>query len=550
MKGFIQQRENLVAILLILLFVLISYLSMKNLSITADESKHYKYGTKILDRDASRLVNKKGLVDDSKMPFSALNAFPAKMANYIPGENVKFLPYGGIREFLNKFSTARLMTIFFSALVAWLVFYWSRSLYGFIPAVISLLLYIFDPNIIAHSQLVTTDLYGVGMTLFCFYYLWKFSKDKSPRTGFILAIMLGLSQLAKYSSLYLFPLCLFMLVLFDCFSSDSFIGRRKVAAYLGKILYWIGIVSIVSLIVINLGYWFNRSFTRLKDYNFQSEELKTIQETNSGLGNIPIPVPYPYLEGIDLVRYRERMGVGYGRIYLLGNLRDGDGFTGYFFVASLLKVPVATQILLLLALVTFVKDKKRQERLWDDEIFLLLPVLFFIIYLNFFYNTQIGIRHYLVIYPLAYIFSGQLFKNWKGFTKARQIAFIVLGGYLIVSVLSYYPHYLAYFNEFVWDRKTAYKYLADSNLDWDQGKNYLAEYREKHPDILYAPDSISAGQIIVPVNYLVGVFGEIEDFQWLRENFEPTGTIAYSYLIYDISQQDVDVLCHSQYVCP
>lgn len=550
MKEFFQQRENVVAWMLILLFVLISILSMKNLSLTADEGKHYKYGVNVLNRDSTRLVNKKGLVDDSKMPFSALNALPAKIASFFPNDDINFLPYRRIKKFLEVFSTARLMTILFSAFVAWLVFYWSRILYGFIPAIASLLLYIFDPNIIAHSQLVTTDLYGIGMTLFCFYYAWKFSKDKNSQTGFILAIMLGISQLAKYSSLYLYPLVLFTLVVHDVFFSHFLSSFKKVGIYLGKILYWVGFVSIVSLIIINLGYWFNRSFTPLKDYNFHSDELKIIQEANTGLENIPIPVPYPYLEGIDLVRFRERMGVGYGRIYLLGNLRDGDGFNGYYFVASLLKVPIAIQILLLLALVIYVKDKKRQERIWSDEIFLLFPVLFFIIYFNLFYNTQLGIRHYLIIFPLMYVFSGHLFKNWKGFSKARQTTLFVLGVYLIISVLSYFPHYLAYFNEVVWDRKMAYKYLADSNLDWDQGKNYLAEYREKHSDVLYAPDIISAGQIIVPVNDLVGVFGELEDFRWLRENFEPTGTIAYSYLIYDISQQEVDALCHSKYICP
>ena len=95
------KQENLLALVLIFLFVIISFLSMKNLSLTADEGKHYSYGIKVLNRDSSRLVNKKGLVDDSKMPFTALNAFPAKIANYVPKEDMGFLPYERIRKFLN-----------------------------------------------------------------------------------------------------------------------------------------------------------------------------------------------------------------------------------------------------------------------------------------------------------------------------------------------------------------------------------------------------------------------------------------------------------------
>jgi hypothetical protein len=38
-------------------------------------------------------------------------------------------------------------------------------------------------------------------------------------------------------------------------------------------------------------------------------------------------------------------------------------------------------------------------------------------------------------------------------------------------------------------------------------------------------------------------------FAWLRENFEPLGTVANSYLIYDISQEDVDRLCQKTEYC-
>ena len=42
-------------------------------------------------------------------------------------------------------------------------------------------------------------------------------------------------------------------------------------------------------------------------------------------------------------------------------------------------------------------------------------------------------------------------------------------------------------------------------------------------------------------NWLVGVFAP-EKFRWLRENFEPDGHIAYSYLVYRITPQDLERL--------
>jgi hypothetical protein len=149
-----------------------------------------------------------------------------------------------------------------------------------------------------------------------------------------------------------------------------------------------------------------------------------------------------------------------------------------------------------------------------------------------------------------YVFSGGLFQDWNKFSTATKSFFLILALYLVSSVLSYYPQYLAYFNELVWDRKTAYKYLSDSNLNWGQGKYALQEYQLKHPDAVYEPDKIESGLIIVSPDNLVGVTDDPQKFAWLRENIEPIDTVADVYLIYDISPQDLEQLCKTKSICP
>jgi hypothetical protein len=129
-------------------------------------------------------------------------------------------------------------------------------------------------------------------------------------------------------------------------------------------------------------------------------------------------------------------------------------------------------------------------------------------------------------------------------------AVLILTLYLVVSVLSYYPQYLAYFNEFVWDRKTAYQYLSDSNLNWGQGKYYLQDYLSEHPDAVYEPEKIQSGLIIASPDDLVGVTDDPQKFAWLRENFKPVGTVAYVYLVYDVSPQELEQLCKTKSICP
>jgi len=534
---------DLIALMLILFFLVFNYFSMQNVFRTKDETEHFTYGANILELNSNRLIDKAGIVDDSKMPISALNALPAKIAR-------KYLRMGSLKNFLRDFLAARLVTVIFSGCVALLVFHWSRSLYGGIPALASLFLYVFDPNIIAHSQLVTTDIYAMGLIAFSFYWLWRFAKERNLKNGLLFSLFLGISQIAKYTSIVILPLAILALIAHDWLPwkrDTSFV--KSSGSYMIKLLLYVLIAVLICVAVINLGYLFNRSFLHLKEYHFESDKLQYLQSHLPILGNLPIPTPYPYLQGLDLVLFRESTGFGYGNIYLLGMLHGVEGFNGYYFVASLLKIPIATQVILLSTVFIYFQDKTRRSRFWADEVFLLIPVVFFTLYFNFFYNAQLGIRFYLVVFPLLYVFTGQLFRNFENLTRRQKTTVYILSVYLAVSVFSYYPHYIAYFNEIIWDRKMAYKYLADSNLDWRQGKGYLDKYLKDHPDAIYSPGDIQAGEIIVPATDLVGVTVGSEYYAWLRENFEPVGTIAYSYLVYNVSQEDLDHLCETKSIC-
>jgi len=530
--------QDWTALALVVFFVFFGILSVQKVSITFDEAQHYRYGKNILNLNSTRF-------DDSKMPFSALNALPAKAASYLPD--------GWVKNFLGEFFVARWMTLLFSGLVALLVFHWARTLYGFYAGLAALFLYIFDPNIIAHSQLVTTDIYAAGTILFTCYWVWKFANTRRVIDGMLGVFMLGLSQLAKYTSIVLLPLLLLALVLHDLpaqMTAWKETGAAAVGRYLGKLVLYAVVAGVAILLLINVGFLFNRTLVALHKYDFESNFFTSLQNLKIAQ-NFHVPVPYPYLQGLDRVSFKERIGAGIGAIYLLGRLRVGQGFAGYYFVASALKIPIATQLILILACAAYITGKQRRKFLLQNEIFLLVPVLFFIIYFNFFYNAQIGIRYYLVIIPLLYVFAGSLFSSWQEFSRVQKSAVFALAVYLVASVLSYYPFYISYFNEFVWDRKYAYKYLVDSNLDWGQGQYYLQDYTASHPGAVYEPKQAVSGLIIVSPNDLVGSTppDNLDRYKWLRENFQPIETIAYEYLVYDVSPQALQKICAGAAVC-
>ena len=531
------RAQNAILAGLLLVFLALGVSSAIGRTRTTDEEKHYVYGINLLNGITDRF-------DDSKMPVTALNALPAALAGFLPGSALKV--------WLGKFVTARLVTLVFSALVALLVFHWSRSLYGFIPALFSLGLYIFDPNIIAHSQLVTTDIYAVGTILFAFYCLWRFAHRRSWVYGLECAIAIGLSQLAKYTAVVVLPLALLALIIFDAPELiKDWRGRAWKAAgvFAGRYALYFLIASLVSIFIINLGFLFNRTLTPFGQYTFRSDLFQGLQARLPAFDAVRVPTPYPYLQGLDWVVERERTGDGYGSIYLLGQLRSGRGFAGYYFVASALKMPIASQILVLAATAAYFADKNRRKNLRANEMFLLLPVLFFTVYFNFFYNAQIGIRYFLVVFPFLYIFTGNLFTGWFELAPVTRAACLGLMAYLVISVLSYFPYYLTYFNEIVWDKTQTYKYLADSNIDWGQNQNELAAYLASHPAAVYDEPRIQPGELVVGVNKLVGISRRPYEYEWLRQNFEPSRTLAYNYMVYDITPDQIARLCATTSYC-
>jgi hypothetical protein len=219
-------------------------------------------------------------------------------------------------------------------------------------------------------------------------------------------------------------------------------------------------------------------------------------------------------------------------------LRYGKGFDGYFFVAYLFKEPLIIQILFIVALALYIR-RRRQYNFSRDEAFLLIPVLFFFIYFNFFYEAHTGYRFLLVALPAMHIFIASLVAPQAAPGKKGRIAIgaLLLAG--AVSTLSYFPHFLSYFNELLPDRKMAYKILSDSNVDMGGSEYWLERWLEQHPGAVAEPQGPTAGTIVVGVNNYTGVINH-DWFAWLRAlNKEPVGHVAYSYLVFEVTPEDL-----------
>ena len=187
-------RQAFAVIGLLGVLAAIHFFSLKNLYVTYDEWSHLRYGIRMLKGNSDRL-------DDSKTPITVLNAVPFQYFKKYSREDTNSLQY-----MTSHLWQARWVTVFFSLILGLVVYAFSRDIYGPLAGLFSLALYVFEPTVTAHSQLVTNDLYSALTITLSVYTFWKFLSQGGFARGLVCALFLGLSQVAKYSAIFLYPL--------------------------------------------------------------------------------------------------------------------------------------------------------------------------------------------------------------------------------------------------------------------------------------------------------------------------------------------------------
>jgi len=339
----------------------------------------------------------------------------------------------------------RFLILLLAVPLGWVIYKWACSLYGEKKALLSLSLFAFCPNLLAHARLVTTDFGGTVFIFLGAFFLLRFFKNPSRRTALFSGVSWGLALSGKFNAVFL--------GLFFAAAGIIFYGRKKhvPGLLLQAVLVWL---------VINLSYFFSEPV--LKHWFLKKElEIFFPQQVSQTLRNILywVPLPDMWLRGF---MYAFLHGQSAVTSYFLGKISQGG--TWYYYPALFfLKTPLVTQLFLLLAVLSVSKKKVSRE-----EWYYLIPPLIYSVFLLK-AKINLGIRHFLPVYPFLYLFAGRL--EWKK-------AFPYLLALLFISNLRSFPHYLAYMNIFV-SRDNAWKYVDDSNLDWGQDLGLAAEFLKK-----------------------------------------------------------------------
>jgi hypothetical protein len=324
---------------------------------------------------------------------------------------------------------ARLPTVVLGVLLGWTVFLWTRDLYGAEGALLSVFLFAFSPNLLAHTRLITPDLAVTAFGFAAFHQLWRGLRAGSRYALGLAGVFLGLALLSKFSALLLLPLVL---------AVGFAVEAPRVAA--------LRLAAVFALAggVLTLGYG---------------------------------PHVEEFVHGLQSQLALATSG---REPSFLNGAVSNRGWWHYYLVALAIKLPLP---LLLLLAARAAMPRRAPGPGWRDTLFLLAPVAAYLGFFSAFGAVNNGLRYVLPILPFLLVWVGRLPAAlvwtpppWRGV----GVACLVLAcAWTAFGTWRLHPHPLAHFNELVGGPANGHRHLLDSNLDWGQDLPGLAAWQEE-----------------------------------------------------------------------
>ena len=439
--------------------------------------------------------------------------------------------------------------------------------------VIALGLVALDPNILAHTRLVTTDLGLAAGAGVAGYTLWRFLRRPSWPAALLAGAGLGLLQNTKFTALLFVPLFALVVVV-ALWARRRTIDRRLVA----QLLIAYPAAALLTLWATN---------------GFQVGPLNAPLPLLGDLGGQPVPMSH-YLDQLLDIGGRLQVGTP---AFLLGRYSD-SGWWWYFPVAFLVKTPLPVLLLLVIAIFRIAKIAlgKRAQSInlaspvdrhsspatrhpppaTFDLAALLIPAIgYFAIALTT--DINLGYRHLLAVLPFLYVLIGVVAaaaiaragagRGWA--TRAWRAAPAAALLWLLAIALWLHPHYLSFFNAITGGPDNGWRVLVDSNIDWGQDLarlrtwqeengvarvwlSYFGEGRPEYYGITYdgldsfpprlmnpaarpfTPHDPAPGWYAISATTLQGVhFADHDQFRFFRER-RPDAKIGYSIFLYNV----------------
>ncbi|MFT4113562.1 glycosyltransferase family 39 protein [Silvibacterium sp.] len=364
---------------------------------------------------------------------------------------------------------ARMACMLFALLAALLIYVFGRHVFGALAGVCALALFVFDPNVIAHGTLISTDVASACFILASIYGFYRYCEHPGWRWLCMTGLLTGLAMSAKFTGIFVAP----MLVLIAVCEAL----RERNTAVFGRLLAACAGILVCAWAVIWAFYRFRYAPAPhgLELNPALAPYLASLPHKSDGamlalLARLHL-LPEAYIWGLANTKHTEWEFTAYflGRIYRHGPWE-------YFPLAFLIKSTLPLLLLLVLAPFAWHKSERGYGR---ELIFLLVPVaVYFAVIVTS--HFDIGARHLMPVYPFLYIIAGAVAAMMLRRGAAWKTIAVILLVWQVVTTVRVAPNYMAYGNEAIGGPLQVRRYLSDANVDWGQQLKTVRQYLEQN----------------------------------------------------------------------
>jgi hypothetical protein len=344
-----------------------------------------------------------------------------------------------------------------------LVFIFARKLFGETAALISVALYVLEPTVLAHGRIVHTDLPAAFVYLLFFFTLHYYSEAPGLRRALLLGLAGSVALLTKFSMLVILPVLAVYLV------ARLFLNWRD-SRQRSQVALHGGLVTVVIIFLVNAAYHFQHPVLEASDVRWvQMKSPALLGFVTTSIRVLSKIIPTYYLFGVYNIELHNHYGHATS---LLGQYSD-LGWWYYFPVAFALKTTIPFLLLAVVALgwAGWRLAVKRDKRF----VWLVVPIGVYLA-ISLTSHINIGIRHFLPVYPFLFIAGGALLAQLLHVRKRIGVAvLVILFGWMTFEAVRTFPDYTPYMNQLA-SRHPRWYYLSDSNVEWGDDVGALAAY--------------------------------------------------------------------------
>jgi 4-amino-4-deoxy-L-arabinose transferase-like glycosyltransferase len=345
-----------------------------------------------------------------------------------------------------------------------IVFAYTRYAGGKLAATLAVIMFGFEPTILAHGRVVQTDV-PAAMAYFLFFFMLQRLIDRpTAHRAIQFGLASGFALVVKFSLVVILPV-FFVALIFIVWRNYQRNGRWSDIALAA------GAVIVAALIVVNIAYYFERTPLLPNNREAVIQEWPThVTALTRGFHTLRTIIPPTYLLGVFVIIVHNEWG---HYASMLGNY-SRTGWWYYFPVAFALKTTIP---FLLVSVTSLVWAIGRIVRRQDAKFWLPLIAIGLYTALSMKSHINIGVRHFLPVFPFFMLLSGVLLARLLELRHRRivHVAVVILFAWMAVEITRAFPNYIPYMNELAWSHPHWY-YLSDSNVEWGDDTEAMARY--------------------------------------------------------------------------